>query len=144
MVFCLVSAEPKISTEGSQTHHCSRETSLQWDSIWPTCCCPLTRAVLGHPWLPQCWCAPSAPSAPMQRVLQQVQHQLCSLARSIDLSYVSGPSYKLRLGFRALLRSFCYHVRMPSAFSFIVIPCPCSNLLFFPTFTAVNPTPGCL
>ena len=84
------------------------------------------------------------PQTPAQRVLQQVHHQLYSLASSIDLSYASGPSYKVRLGFRALLTSLCYHVSMLPAFSFIVIPCPCSNLLFFPTSTAVNSNRGCL
>lgn len=105
---------------------------------WLTCCCPLTLAVLGHsgtlPWS----------QTPAQRVLQQVHHQLYSPARSIDLSYASGPSYKVRLGFRPLLTPLCYHVSVLPAFSFIVIPRPCSNLLFFLTSTAVNPNPGCL
>lgn len=84
------------------------------------------------------------PQTPARRVLQQVHHQLYSLAGNIDLSYASGPSYKMRLGFRALLTSLCYYVSMLPAFSFIVTPWPCSNLLFFPTSTAVNPNPGCL
>lgn len=103
-----------------------------------TCCCPLTLAVLGHTGtLP-------GSQTPGQRVLQQVHHQLYSPARSIDPSYASGPSYKMRLGFRALLTPLCYHVSVLPAFSFIVIPRPCSNLLFFLTSTAVNPNPGCL
>lgn len=65
-------------------------------------------------------------------------------ARSIDPSYASGPSYKVRLGFRALLTPLRYHVSVLPAFSFIVIPRPCSNLLFSLTSTAVNPNPGCL
>lgn len=73
-----------------------------------------------------------------------MHHQLYSLARSIDLSYTSGPSYKVGMGFRALLTSLCYHLNMLLAFSFIVIHCPCSGLLFFPTSIAVDTNPGCL
>lgn len=118
VVLRLASAGHKISGEDPQTPCWSRDTLMQWESLGSsaTVCshlqCSSTAASHGVTSFlsptPLCW------------ALQWVHHQLHSMARKMGLTSASGPSYQVRLGFRALLTSLCYNVSVLSALALTV------------------------
>lgn len=89
-----------------------------------------------------CWAprdlAYSPGPKPCLEVPTAVHGQLCNL---VYLSCVPGSDCKVRLGFKALLISLCYHISMLAALKLLSNACSCSSLLSLPIPISEIPNP---
>lgn len=91
----------------------------------------------GYCWAPRALAYSPGPK-PCLEGPTAVHGQLCNL---VYLSCVPGSDCKVRLGFKALLISLCYHISMLAALKLLSNACSCSSLLSLPIPVSEIPNP---